>query len=259
MQKAIEIKSNDLTLRGMLHTPGQINGKIPAIIILHGFGGNKTGPHFMFVQFSRILAANGIASVRFDFAGSGESDGEFINMTLSGELEDAKNILKYVKSLEFVNTQKIGIVGFSMGGAVASVLAGINGKDVQALCLWAPAGNMADIVHHHFIGEGHRAFLEKGYHDFEGLLIGKAFVEDLNKQDIYRIASEYKGEKLLLHGNHDEVVSLSASEKYMAHYDGKAELTVVDGADHLFSNQEWEQKVLAHSADFFRRRLLDTP
>lgn len=170
MQKAIEIKSRNLTLRGMINTPDQATGKLPTIIILHGFGGNKMGPHFMFVKLSRTLAELGFASVRFDFAGSGESDGEFINMTLSGELEDAENILNYVKSLNFVDNERIGLVGFSMGGAVASMLAGIHGNDIRALCLWSPAGNMPEIVINDFIGQGYTEFLRNGYYEYDGLL-----------------------------------------------------------------------------------------
>ncbi|HEX9062567.1 MAG TPA: alpha/beta hydrolase, partial [Clostridia bacterium] len=66
MQKSVEIKSRNLTLRGTLHIPNEISGKIPLIILLHGFGGNKTGPHFMFVKLSRLLESKGIASLRFD-------------------------------------------------------------------------------------------------------------------------------------------------------------------------------------------------
>ncbi len=257
MQKAVEIKSRNLTIRGMINTPDQVNGKLPTIIILHGFGGNKMGPHFMFVKFSKVLADLGFASVRFDFAGSGESDGEFINMTLSGELEDAENILEYVKSLDFVDVERIGVVGFSMGGAVASMLAGIHGKDIKSLCLWSPAGNMSEIVINDFIGQGYSEFLNNGYHEYDGLLIGKKFVEDIKKTDIYSIASEYRGDILLLHGSGDEVVSLNASEKYLETYGDKAKLTVIDGADHLFSRQSWKRELIEHSVDFFNQELIE--
>lgn len=257
MQNAIEIKSRNLTLRGMINTPDQATGKLPTIIILHGFGGNKMGPHFMFVKFSKALAELGFASVRFDFAGSGESDGEFINMTLSGELEDAENILNYVKSLDFVDNQRIGLVGFSMGGAVASMLAGINDNDIRALCLWSPAGNMPEIVINDFIGEGYTEFLKNGYHEYDGLLIGDKFVEDLKKIDIYNTASEYSKNVLLLHGTGDEVVALKASEKYLETYGDKAKLTVIDGADHLFSRQSWKQELIGHTIDYFNQELLE--
>jgi alpha/beta superfamily hydrolase len=251
MQTAVEIKSRDQILRGTLHTPVKLNAKVPVVIIYHGFGGNKTGPHFLFTRFSRILEEQGIASVRVDFAGSGESDGDFVNMTLSGELEDAVNILEFVKSLEFIDPQKILVVGFSMGGAVASLLAGIHGSDIRALCLWAPAGNMAEIVRNDFIGSEYEVFMQKGYYEFEGLLIGKNFVEDIDRIDIYSTASAYPGKVLLLHGDEDEVVSLNASKEYLKYYDNKAELIVIAGADHLFNRQDWIQAVLRHTEEFF--------
>ena len=251
MIEAIELKSRNQVLRGVLQKPDQIDGKIPMIIIFHGFGGNKMGPHFMFVRFSRLLAELGIASIRFDFAGSGESDGEFVNMTLSGELEDAENILKYTKTLDFIDLDRISVVGFSMGGAVASMLAGINSTDIKSLCLWAPAGNMAEIVINDFIGSGYEDFLEKGYYEFEGLPIGKAFVDNLTKKDIYKVASGYNRNVLLLHGDADEVVSIDASRKYLDYYEGRGKLIVIDDADHLFSKNSWKTQIIRETIAFF--------
>ena len=47
----------------------------------------------MFVKCSRALAQVGVASLRFDFYGSGESDGEFRQMTLRGEIADGRALL----------------------------------------------------------------------------------------------------------------------------------------------------------------------
>jgi len=104
MQKAVEIiDQRGLTLRGMLHVPDGAVGKVPVVAIYHGFTGNKMEPHFIFVKLSRALEKKGIASVRFDFAGSGESDGDFIDMTISGEISDAKCILDYAYGLDFAD------------------------------------------------------------------------------------------------------------------------------------------------------------
>ena len=98
MQKAVEIESRNLTLRGMLHIPDNAPGKVPVVCIFHGFTGTKVEPHFIFVKLSRRLEKTGIASLRFDFGGSGESDGDFEDMTILTELDDAKAILDYAKS-----------------------------------------------------------------------------------------------------------------------------------------------------------------
>ena len=253
MQKEIQIISRGFTLRGMLHKPDQVEGKIPLVIIFHGFGGNKMGPNFVLVRLSRLLSENKIASVRFDFAGSGESDGDFMDMTISGEVEDANNIFEYVKNLNFVDKENIGVLGFSMGGAVASILAGKLRNQIKALCLWAPAGNINEIVVNDFIGSGLAWFLQNGYHDFEGLIIGKNFVTDLSCINIYEEASRYNGKVLLVHGDSDNVVSIQASRDYIKKsYRDKAKLTVINGADHMFTKYSLSQSFILYTLDFFR-------
>ena len=61
--------------------------------------------------------------MRFDFNGHGDSDGEFENMTVLNEIEDANAILNYVKTDPHV--RNIYLVGHSQGGVVASMLAGL--------------------------------------------------------------------------------------------------------------------------------------
>jgi alpha/beta superfamily hydrolase len=257
MQKAVEIQSRGLTLRGMMHIPDGISGKIPMICIFHGFTGNKMEPHFIFVKLSRMLEKKGIASVRFDFGGSGESDGDFIDMTISKELEDAENILDYVKSLEFVDTKRIGITGLSMGGAVASMLAGDRRDDIRSLCLWAPAGNMADIVTYGMKKEEIDVVKRNGYRDVGGLLVGSDFLNDVFSLDIYKRAAEFDKNVLLIHGDKDPTVPLAASEKYLEVYETRAVLHIVEGADHTFNNKNWEDEAIEYTIGFFEGELLN--
>src|ERR1700737_4360766 len=78
MQRAIELVYNGMTLRGMEHIPhASSNEKLPAVILFHGFTGNKLEPHRLFLKISRALEQLGFACFRFDFLGSGESDGNF--------------------------------------------------------------------------------------------------------------------------------------------------------------------------------------
>ncbi len=254
MQKAVEIQRNGMTLRGMMHKPDNFTGKIPMALIFHGFTGNKMEPHFIFVKLSRRLEKAGIASLRFDFLGSGESDGEFKDMTLSGEVEDAKTILNYSKTLDFVDPNRIFVVGLSMGGAVASMLAGLHPQDIAALCLWAPAGNMGQLIQERirYIEDAGIDISSMEYFDMGGNLIGKAFVHDVQSLDIFNIASSYEKQVLILHGDKDEAVPLKTSYRYLDAYGNKARLQVIKGADHTFNSREWEEEVLESTVEFFQ-------
>lgn len=116
MERYVECESRGLTLRGMLHVPDQRPGKVPFVILFHGFCDDRNEINFVHTELSRRLCERGIASVRFDFAGSGDSDGRFEDMTVSSEVEDGLAILDYVKSLDFVDQSRIAIHGLSMGG-----------------------------------------------------------------------------------------------------------------------------------------------
>jgi dienelactone hydrolase len=143
MQQAVTLDRGGMTMRGMFHRPDGPIGKVPAVAIFHGFTGNKMEPHFIFVKLSRALAEAGIASVRFDFLHSGESDGDFEHMKLSGEVQDGLAVLDYLRAREDVDADRIGILGLSMGGVVASRVAAARPGQVKSLCLWAPAGSIS--------------------------------------------------------------------------------------------------------------------
>jgi uncharacterized protein len=256
MQKAVELQSGELTLRGMLHIPEGVKGKIPIVCIFHGFTGNKMEPHFIFVKLSRMLEAKGIASVRFDFSGSGESDGYFINMTISKELNEAKAILDFVKSQDFVDTNKIGIVGLSMGGAVASMLAGDRRSDIQTLCLWAPAGNMGELVMRDRTDEELTIMRSIGFVDLGGLLLGIDFIDDIKNLDIFEKASHYDKNVLILHGDKDQAVPLSTSERYLEIYETRAALHIIEGGDHTFNTKNWEDEVLDYTIGYLEGELI---
>lgn len=255
MQKSVEIENKGLILRGMLHIPEKVEGKIPIVCMFHGFTGDKLGSHFMFVRLSRLLASKGIAALRFDFMGSGESDGDFHNMTLTKELDDAKVILNYAKSLDFIDANRLGILGFSMGGAVASMLAGDCKNDIKSLCLWAPAGNMGEIAIEGKSKEDIEKVRKIGFYDLDGYLIGIDFLDDVLNLDVFDKSVPYDKNVLLIHGTMDESVPLSISERYLEIYERCAVLHSIDGANHNFTSKAFENEVLDYTIGFFQGEL----
>ena len=138
MQHYCEIPTPKGVMRGFFHKPNC--DKHPVCLIFHGFTGQKTGTKFCYVQLSRMLEAKGIASFRFDFLGSGESDLNFKDMTFKDELACARVILE--EALKMENCTEVYVLGHSMGGAVASELAKLYPKEIKKLVLWAPAFNL---------------------------------------------------------------------------------------------------------------------
>jgi uncharacterized protein len=241
MQKAITLVHNGMTLRGMEHIP-EASGPVPAVILFHGFTGMKLEPHRMFLKISRALESIGVASFRFDFLGSGESDGDFEDMTVSGELADANAILDFVKNDPRIDEERVTVLGLSMGGLVASLLGGDRPADIHKLILMAPAGTMYENVKL-MAAQVQAAGLK--HFDNGGNLVGMQFAEDLKTIDVFNRAKHYTGDVLIIHGTKDETVPYHVANLYQEKsYEGLAALHFIEGADHTFNKYEWEKDLI---------------
>ena len=87
------------------------------VIMVHGGpGGSKSGPGGLFELLTPRLIERNIGTVRFDFLGEGESEGDYVDMTFSGQRGEYQQVLHYARSQEF---GKLGVLGDSYGGATA--------------------------------------------------------------------------------------------------------------------------------------------
>lgn len=252
MQKHVELEINGLTLRGMIHIPDGDKKKYPFVAMYHGFTGTKVEAGFKFVQLSRMLEKAGIGSVRFDFSGSGESDGTFDSMSLNTEIEEAALIFEYMSGLEYADKNNLFILGFSMGGLVSSLVAP-RLKKLKGMVLWAPAGSMYDYVEQitqDSIKEG------KSNPESGGLCINPILLDELKRLDVYNIIRGFKGDVLLIHGSNDNSVSFDESVKYTGIYGEKSRLMRIENADHLFSSTEWSNLLLNGTVDFIIERMI---
>ena len=108
--------------------------KCPMVILMHGiFSSMNITP---MPAIAKALANQGIASIRFDFGGHWNSEGEMVRMTIENEIRDALAMWEYARSLPYVT--KLGLLGHSQGGVVASMTAG-------RLSSMSPAGYMERI------------------------------------------------------------------------------------------------------------------
>jgi len=108
----------------------------PVVILLHGHGGTRDEAGG-FRRLAETLARRGIATIRPDFPGCGQSSEPFTHNNLSNMLADARAALAYVRQRSDTDPGRTGIVGYSMGARVAMLLFP---EGFEAAALWAPAG-----------------------------------------------------------------------------------------------------------------------
>ena len=251
MEEYVTIKKKNGTLRGMIHIPDQGKAPYPGVILYHGFVGNRMEPSFIFVRFSRLLMANSIASVRFDFLGSGESDGDFEEMTLSSEIEDGFDILDYFSGRPEIDRQRIFLLGLSMGGSIAGYMAGSKeskGAGIKGLILWAAAGEMKELARER--NSADKSLPPENPLDRKGLKIGLDFINDIENLEIMKVTSRYRGPVLIVHGSDDETVPPEVALEYKETLSGPTRLLSIDGADHAFGSIPWQEELFSNTLEF---------
>jgi uncharacterized protein len=253
METPVVFRVSGQQLVGMLHLPDRRKGRVPAVAFFHGFTGTKVEPHRIFVKTARALAAAGIAALRFDFRGSGDSEGEFSRMTVTGELKDAHAALAFLRKQKGIDPARIGVVGLSMGGAVAAEILGED-RAIRAAALWSPVANFKRLLLRHMPPGGRRQLRQMGVVDDHGNAVGKMFVEDSVRHFPVKAIARTKAAVLLIHGSDDQVVPVAASREYESALRKSRRAVIrhiVKGADHTYNSLEWETQVVALTLGWF--------
>jgi len=275
-------------LIGVLHRPAAVNqDKIPAVVLFHGFTGTKVERHRIFIKASEALAREGIAALRFDFRGSGDSEGDFQDMTLQGEISDARVSLDYASGVPGVDGNNIGILGLSMGGAVAASVS--DDPRVKSVVMWSAIADLGstfrDVVNSGMLqGTGGAGGTERSGRtdvqregpegfgkgqiarfdvpravDVKGNVVGREFILTLTDVRPLETVRRCKAPVLVIHGDQDEsvpVVHSAMYERAIKEAGGTVEVHIVAGADHTYNSAVWEADVISKTVEWFKRSLL---
>lgn len=223
----VEVMSRGLTLRGYLELPDAASAKnpVPLLVMFHGFTGTLSEKHFLLSRLSRAVVEAGVATLRLDFGGSGESDGSFYDMTPLTEVEDGQAILAYGCSLPAVNRERVGLLGFSLGGFVAVNVAAREQERLERLVLVSPGA----ITHKKM----ERSIAECGHALRGSLEVSPQFVVDGYALDPFVAARSFTRPVSLIQGTADTAVPPQTACEYQTAF-ADAELTFVEGADHAY-------------------------
>jgi fermentation-respiration switch protein FrsA (DUF1100 family) len=131
-----------IELAGTLTLPKK-KGKFPAVILVSGSGPQNRDEellgHKPFLVLADFLTRNGIAVLRYDDRGVGESGGDFSTATSEDLASDAASAVAYLRSRKEFKKQEVGIMGHSEGGLIAPMVA-VESDELDFIVLLAGPG-----------------------------------------------------------------------------------------------------------------------
>jgi len=217
---------------GILHLPRTPSP--PCVIASHGLFSSKESEKL--VEIGEFFSAQGIAVIRYDHQGCGESEGDLSATTTSARIKDLEAMVDLAAHHPLLG-DRLGLLGSSMG-AFISIFKGAADLRVKALVLWATPARLEG---KHKAGEGE-------------IQLQDAFYTDATKYDAGKAITGLSN-SLLLHGGEDEIVPLShADTLYQAAHPPK-HLEVFPGGDHRFTDPQHRRRAIRMSLEWFQRYL----
>lgn len=234
-ESTFECERGMLTIRGTEFRPEGEN--LPAAIICHGFMANQESVK----NYAKALAETGYVAYCFDFcggsAGVNKSDGLTTEMSVLTEALDLEAVIAYVKSLPYTGDRLL-VGGCSQGGFVSALVAARNPGLADKLLLVYPAlciprdARRGRMMFAEFDPENIPEIVPCG-----PMTLGRCYVADVVNMDVYEAIAGYTGELALIHGDHDDLVDISFSDKAFEVYRktaASADYCVLKDAGHGF-------------------------
>lgn len=231
------VQNGDLRIYGVAYVPNA-SGKVPLVIFSHELGNDHTSGE----RYAERLAEAGYATYVFDFCGGtvggNKSDGSNNQMSVLTEASDLEAVLEASKSWDFVDPEKIVLLGGSMGGLVTTVVGSSHQDELAGMILMYPAlSAKEDSGAQNWQSEDE---VPEDVSLFGGWIhVGRNFVTDLWDVDFDQLLSSYEGHMLLLHGDKDATVPISWSEE-AKEIIPDCEYHVIKDGGHEFFGQPFE-------------------
>lgn len=223
------INDDGIRLHAKLERPEGID-RCPVTVVVHGLTGNMEERHIQGV--AQALRDAGVATLRVELYGHGQSDGEFAAHTLYKWLDNLLVVIDHAKALSFADG--LYLCGHSQGGMACMLAAGMRNDDVDALIALsaanhipdgARAGNIAQVI----VFDPNHVPDEVGTPGI--IMLNGDYVRVAQTIHVEEAMDRYAGPVLLVHGEKDEAVPLRYSVEAAARY-ANARLVTLPGDNH---------------------------
>jgi len=181
----------------------------------------------------------GIATVRIDFMGNGDSTADYMGYTFDSAVSDAVAAANYMKEQPAVDAEKIGVMGWSQGGTDALLACAWHPEVFKSVVTWAGAPSM--VLDGFFTEENYEEAKKNGYFTMNfdwrtPLNVSLEWCEDVMTTDVLAEFAAYTGPVLAVHGTADVTVDPEWSNKIVAANANSASKTCfIEGMDHTFN------------------------
>ena len=246
--------------------------KVPYVVICHGHGGSRSENGGL-DAIAQGLAEKGIASIRMDYPGCGDSKEQFRNNNLTNMIQYTEDAMKYMNDHYTVNKDSVGIFGYSMGGRISLEMLASQKDNFKAVCLLAPAADTEDLKKL-FGGTENWELLKKtaqeskdGYADFTTIYgqkqeLSTKWFADLEEKDFTTLMQEvkksYNGPSMVIYAVDDTAVSPSVSKSVAEELGSEIILTPEDGHSYgFYSDKAYVKRIVVeNTVDFFKDKLM---
>ena len=205
------------------------------------------------VRISRRLAENGIAVLRFDFTGLGDSKGDFSETNFDSNCADVRAAFRFASS-------EIGepnlLIGHSLGGAAMISVAAEFDSIIALATIASPSStkHLAD-----YLNSVNPDIVEDGEGEVEiggrSYLLKRQLIESLRQQDLPQRLANLTIPHLILHPLDDQTLPYWHSEKMLELTGGPGSLITLDKSDHLLVEREDEGEFVADFIHLWYGRL----
>lgn len=253
----VAVDNGGVRLFGVLHRPAQKEDP-PVVAILHGFASSKHGSNRCYVALAEALAREGIAALRFDFRGSGDSEGSLSAASFEDLISDALAMTKYLLDSDGIDAKRMGLFGASLGGSIA-VQASAHGGMAKALALWAPVASgelwFRDFVmkRPELMDADPKAILGT----YKGVDLTSVFREQFAKLAAFKTLATLAHLPLLhMHGEKDDTISITHQEAFRKEAGPNSKFITYPEEQHSLGFAKAFPEVVQETVGFFKEHLL---